>query len=90
MDAYPYTTEWQAAADKSGEDWRAYCEATTLVKRFLKLELEEGRPVALHDYRKTIREIETQNRRSADQVKRLDQDFRLIGAHEAEVLRQQI
>ena len=90
MDSYPYSAEWKSGVDKSGEEWRAYCESTSLVKRFLKIEIVEGRHYALQDYRQTLKQIETQRRRSAEQIERLDRDFRQIGAHEADVIRTQI
>ncbi len=87
--AYPYTPEWKSRVDKNSEDWRAYCEATALIKRFLRLEREEGRNAALLDYRRTLDRM-AGDRHGGSSADRVDRDFRLIGLHEAAELRAQI
>ena len=85
MDTYPYTDAWKASVDKSGEEWRSYCEALHLVKRFLFIEKNEDRSSAVRDYRATLEQVR-QHSRNQVRVEKLDEDFRMIGLHEAEKL----
>ena len=84
MDTYPYTDAWKATVDKSGEEWRAYCEALHLLKRYLTVEKQEGHRIAVRDYKATLALIECHGRQA--RVDKLKQDFLLIGLHEAETL----
>ena len=86
MEAYPYSATWKAAVDKTSDEWRGYCEAIALLKRYLMLEKTEGRPVAVLDY-KTMLGRMSNDSRSCTRVERLDRDFKLIGRYEAETLR---
>ena len=85
MDTYPYSDEWKAHVDKSGEEWRGYCEALYLIKRFLHLEKQEGRHCAVLDYKATLEKVR-QHSRNLSRVEKLDEDFRTIGQHEADKL----
>ena len=85
MDTYPYTDAWKASVDKSGEEWRSYCEALSLVKRFLRIEKTENRLSAVRDYKATLERVR-QNSHNQVRMEKLDEDFRKIGAHEAEKL----
>lgn len=86
MDAYPYSWAWKTAVDKSSDEWRGYCEALSLLKRYLRLEKNEGRGMAVRDYKATLARMRDDTR-SLKRVERLDNDFRLIGSNEAETLR---
>lgn len=86
MDTYPYSCAWKAAVDKTSDEWRAYCEALSLLKQYLQLEKHEGRSAATHHYKATLERMR-RDVRSLPRVERLDKDFRLIGRYEAETLR---
>lgn len=85
MGAYPYSEDWKSAVDKTSDEWRGYCEALALLKRYLLLE-KNGRSVAVRDYKETIGRMMSDSR-SVTRVARLDADFKLVGRYEADALR---
>ena len=85
MDSYPYSDAWKATVDKCSEDWRSYCEALGLLKRYLKVEQQEGHQRAVQDYKATLARM-NQDPRSQTRVSKLNRDFLLIGINEAEKL----
>lgn len=86
MSDYRYNDAWKATVDRSGEEWRAYCEALSSVKRFLLTEARDGRDVARAQWQRHLQD--TQARRGPKGIERLQHDFALIGVHEGQVLRE--
>lgn len=43
---YAYGPDWQAAIDRSSEEWRHYCLAKSLVRRYLTVRLGQGKHAA--------------------------------------------
>lgn len=80
MSTYRYGPEWKAAVDRSGEDWRAYCEALDWLKRYAREAEVVGRRVAWDAMQDRLAE-------TGARQDRLREDILLVGKHEMERIR---
>ncbi len=85
MDAYRYNDAWKASVDRCGEEWRAYCEAVSVLKRFFQNQVLRGRRLAVLDYETALQLKREKHGQQGDALAaRLRSDFLLIGTHEGE------
>lgn len=91
---YLYSEGWKSAVDRDGPEWRSYCEALWRVKRFLRIELVEGRKSAVDDYHRYLGLLgageKARPARALEAIARLQVDFNLIGIHEGRQLREEV
>lgn len=81
----PYGPAWKSSVDHSSEEWRAYCEAQSCVRRFLENELAMGRTAAGAEWRSYLDLVKS--KRGEEGARRLEEDFRTIGIFEAADMR---
>lgn len=85
MDTYLYSEAWKSEVDHAGEEWRAYCEAVSLLKRYFLTRVAKGRRLAKLEYEATlVQKEEKLGARGKPLVNRLRADFLLIGKHEGD------
>lgn len=85
MSGYPYDPSWKASVAHDGEDWRAYCEAVALLKRYFQTRATQGRRSARLEFEASLAKKEEKlGARGRELAARLRADFLLIGQHEGE------
>ena len=90
MDTYRYDDVWKAEVDRCSEEWRAYCEAVCLLKRFFSLRSQIGRRRAVQDYEAALqRKRDKHGAHGEELAARLRADFMLIGTHEGPRIEQE-
>lgn len=82
---YPYGAAWKAVVDRCGEEWRAYCQALSCVRRFVRTEGRLGRDAAVREWRDHLAAIEFLH--GPANTARLKADFALVGRHESDEVR---
>lgn len=82
-----YGPAWKSVVDRDSgcEDWRAYNEALSCVKKFFRLQYLEGREEAKLNWKSYLALVES--KRGAASADRLKSDFELIGTYEGAQLR---
>jgi hypothetical protein len=90
QDLYGYNAAWRATVDKASEDWRAYNEASALVRRFYASHTTLGREGAMRDFHDYLESLIAQHGAEHPRVTRLKNDFLLIGMVEGTRLRQEV
>lgn len=83
---YPYGETWKASVNRHGPEWIEYCEAVSLVKRYIRTRLQKGRQAAVDEFEATCELYRKDDTRSAEQVARLRALFKLIWQHERDAL----
>ena len=79
---YPYGPEWKAAVDRSSPAWAEYCEATTLVKRYLKTRLRFGKQAAINEFEDTCELYRKKSAAKEGRVIGVRQRFLLVWENE--------
>lgn len=87
IEGYPYGTVWKQSVQRSGEEWRAYCEAVFCLKRYFRTKRLAGKDAAKAEYDGYCASLDHLPRGGgARRVARLKSDFLLIGANEGEAI----
>lgn len=79
---YCYSAEWKASVDHSGPEWMAYCEAVSLVRRYLRTRADWGREMAVEEFESSCARMAKSGSHGLERSARIKQDFLLIWAHE--------
>ena len=83
---YLYGPAWKATVDKASPEWMAYCEARTLVKRYIVTRRAEGKEAAINEFERTCCTYQSVGRNGPARVQRLRDIFRVIWKHERTTL----
>lgn len=83
---YPFDVHWKATVDRSGPEWRAYCEAVALVKRYIATRRREGRASAVREFEETCERCADHGTWGRDRARRVRDLFQLVWTHERDAL----
>lgn len=87
---YPFGDEWKRTVDRCGHEWAEYCEAISLVKRYLKTRMMSGKQAAVEEFEETCRLFEKNSVAKEGRVRRLKQVFLLVWENERSTLESQV
>lgn len=69
-----FTQEWKDSVDKTGEEWRAYCEAVACLRRYFRTRFDYGREVARQEFRQYL-DLIGRTGKSGERATSIEQDF---------------
>lgn len=81
---YPFTEEWKAKQDKAGPQWMAYCEVSSLVRKFNRACKSHGRDFAEACFEDYLEKVQTHRKGTSAQD--LREAFNDVLAHEGSAL----
>lgn len=79
---YPYSPEWKANVDRASHEWAEYCEATSLVKKYLRTRLHFGKQAAVDEFEETCRLYLKNSSAKEVRVNQVRQRFLLVWENE--------
>lgn len=83
---YPFDDAWKASVDRGGYEWLCYCETASLVKRYIRTRLRDGKDAAVEEFEATCEAYGKNGSQGAARVARIREQFQLIWTHEREAL----
>ena len=87
---YPFDDAWKSSVDRSGFEWMAYCESASLVKRYIRTRLRDGKDAAVAEFEDTCELYGKNGAQGAARVARIREHFQLIWANERESLKAKV
>lgn len=84
LEGYPYGAAWKASVDRTGAEWRAYCEAVQCLKWYFRDKLQLGKAQASTLYERYCARVGAE--RGEVMMARLKRDFLLVGEHEGDAI----
>ena len=79
---YPYGPEWKASVDRASHEWAEYCEAASLVKKYLRTWLNSGKQAAVDEFEETCRVYLKNSSAKEVRVEQIRQRFLLVWENE--------